>query len=212
MEQASATYQKDLRDEPAAIDYLKKRGISGDSAHYFRLGVVGNPFPGHEKYQSRLAIPYVTPAGVVSIRFRCVPPIAHPGEDKCDHAKILGLPGDMLRVYNVAALHRPSDVIAIAEGEPDTWIGHQIGVPTVGLPGVASMKEYTRRLFAGYQIVYGFVDNDDKGQGSEFAERLATEIPQFRPVLMPPGHDLNSFYLENDCDSRAILDRMEYRV
>jgi len=36
----------------------------------FHLGVVVDPLPGHEQFLGRVAIPYVTPSGVVDIRFR----------------------------------------------------------------------------------------------------------------------------------------------
>ncbi len=36
----------------------------------FRLGFVANPETGHEIYQGKLAIPYITPSGVIDIRFR----------------------------------------------------------------------------------------------------------------------------------------------
>lgn len=172
--------------------YLVKRGLSRDSAIYFQLGVVDNPLPGHERYEGMLAVPYLTPSGVVDIRFRC----CNCFPEKCDgHPKTLGMPGQMLRPYNVLALHEPSDIIAIAEGEPDTWVTHQAGIPVLGLPGVASIKDYTSRLFVGYSRVLILADNNDAGQGSDFADRLADSIDNAAICLMPSGHDVNSFVL-----------------
>ena len=68
-EQAASTYQTDLSGDTAAREYLAKRGLSS-ALDTFRLGVVRRPLPGHEGYAGRLAIPYLTPAGVVNIRFR----------------------------------------------------------------------------------------------------------------------------------------------
>lgn len=187
------------------------RGLSGANAQSFQIGFVGEPLPGHEQYRGRLAVPYLTRAGVVTIRFRCIWTIDHPTEEKCTgHAKFLSFAGDVPRVYNPAALHRATDFVCIAEGEPDTWIAEQCGLPTVGIPGVATLREYTPRLFAGYKTVYGLVDNDDGGQGQEFADKLGTLIPQYRPILMPKGHDVNSLVLEQG--PNALLNRLDIRL
>jgi DNA primase len=131
------------------------------------------------------------------MRFRCIPERSHPGvtcKDAPDcRAKYLGLPGDSLQAFNVNALHTTHNHIGIAEGEIDAITATQAGIPTVGLPGVSSLREYTPRMFVGYQVVYIFADNDDKGQGSEFAERVAELIPNSRVILMPDGHDVNSY-------------------
>ena len=67
-----------------ATDYLRTRGLSVEEAKMFHLGVVDNPLPGHEGYKGKLVIPYITPSGVVDIRFRSI----H-GEDP----KYIGLQG-----------------------------------------------------------------------------------------------------------------------
>ena len=55
-----------------AIDYLTTRGLSVEEAKRFHLGVVENPLPGHEGYKGKLVIPYLTPSGVVDLRFRSI--------------------------------------------------------------------------------------------------------------------------------------------
>lgn len=210
--EASETYYQNLKDVPDAIDYLKNRGLSGASARLFQLGVVADPLPGHEKYKDMLSIPYLTRGGVVSIRFRCIPDITHPGQtckEVPKHAKFRSLPGDQPRVYNTRALHVPSDYICIAEGEPDTWTAAQAGLPVVGLPGATSFRDYMPRLFAGYSVVYVLTDNDDKGEGQKFAEGIAVKVPSTRIILMPDGHDVNSFVLEQG--PQALLDRLELK-
>lgn len=121
----------------------------------------------------------------------------------------MSLPGDQPRVYNTAALHRPSNFLCIAEGEPDTWTATQAGLPCVGLPGVSSFRDYMPRLFAGYEKIYVLADNDDKGQGLEFGEKIAERVPNTRVMLMPEGHDVNSFVLEQGPE--ALLDRLEIK-
>lgn len=191
--EACEKYEADLWRDDDALVYLTRRGLSEDSLRSFRLGVVGNPLPGHESYASRLAIPYLTKTGVTSMRFRCL--TCPPGEKCIGHAKYLGLPGDILRPFNPSALdgNQNAAYVCITEGEIDAITATQSGLLTVGLPGVSALREYTPRMFVGYEAVYILADNDDKGQGNEFAEKVANLIANSRVILMPQGHDVNSF-------------------
>lgn len=198
LEQASTAYAESLKGAQSAVDYLKSRSFSGVSAQSFRLGFVEEPLTGHESYRGRLCIPYLTRGGVVSLRFRRI------GDG--EGPKYLGLPGDTLRVFNPDALHKPGPDIAICEGELDTITAVQAGLSAVGIPGVQALKPYTPRMFKGYDRVFILADNDDKGQGSEFANDLAGLIENARVVLMPDGHDVNSFVTESGPDAlRAML-------
>jgi DNA primase len=207
--QASEAYYHSVKDEPDAIAYLKRRGISGASAQLFRLGVVTNPLPGHEPYRGRLCIPYLTRAGVVSLRFRCIG-TEHPDIEDCKdvpgHPKYLGLPGDTLRLFNPEALHKSTDHLVITEGEIDAITAVQAGLPAVGLPGVSALREYTPRMLKGYDRVYVLADNDDKGQGGEFSQRVAELVDNARVVFMPPGDDVNSFVCREGPD--ALLEKI----
>ena len=86
-------------------------------ARLARLGVVAEPEVGHEQYQGRLAIPYVTKSGVVDIRFRSLNPAVEP--------KYMGLTGAETKMYNVLDIERASDFIGVCEGGIVT--GKQIG-------------------------------------------------------------------------------------
>jgi DNA primase len=39
-------------------------------------------------------------------------------------------------------------------------------------------------------------DNDDTGAGSKFAAKVARQVPGPEVILLPEGHDVNSFYCE----------------
>ena len=56
-------------------------------------------------------------------------------------------------------------------------------------------------MLAGYRAVYVLADNDDKGQGNTFAEKVAVQVRNSRIVLMDAGHDVNSFYVANGAGS-----------
>ncbi len=122
LEQATSHYQKSIN---LAEEYLSKRGLSLADAERFRLGVVNQPLVGHEAYLNRLAIPYITRAGVVDIRFRAI---------DYSEPKYLGLPGSETRLYNVEAYFQATDWICLCEGEIDTMTLSKLGYPAIGIP------------------------------------------------------------------------------
>ncbi|MDG4825984.1 toprim domain-containing protein [Asanoa sp. WMMD1127] len=204
--EATETYHKALMANPAspAVEYLKEtRGLSGANAQFFKLGLVESPLPGHEQYEGKLAIPYLTRSGVVSMRFRAIPPGDATGP------KYLSVPGDIPRLFNPADLDRREHFVCICEGEFDAMTAHQAGLPAVGIPGVNGWKEYYSHCFKGYENVFILADNDDKGQGETFAEKVASQVANARIVLMPSGHDVNSFVLAEGPD--ALTKRLEVK-
>ena len=105
----------------------------------------------------------------------------------------MGLAGDRLHIFNTPALEDPSPDICICEGEIDAMSCRQAGLPAVGIAGVNGWKRMFRRAFRGYRNVFIMTDNDDKGQGLEWAEEVANDIgTTSRITLMPKGHDVNS--------------------
>ena len=153
-------------------------------ARLARLGVVVEPEVGHEAYQGRLSIPYVTKSGVVDIRFRSLNPAVEP--------KYMGLTGAETKMYNVIDIERAGDFIGVCEGELDTLtMSACIGIPCVGVPGANSWKKHYTRLLADFERIYVFSDGDQPGK--EFANSLARELP-CTIVQFPDGEDVNSYY------------------
>ncbi len=187
LENATETYQTALKDSPA-VEYLVSRGLSGVSAMRFRLGFVNEPLVGHEWLKGRLAIPYLTPAGVVEMKFRRI--------NEEDGPKYLYEKGAKSeRIYNPGALFDDRDFICVCEGELDAITAEQCGLPAVGIPGVDNWQPFFARVFAGYDRVLILGDSDDgAGQGENFAHALAELVPNGRVVMMPDGHDVNSFF------------------
>ncbi|MEV5079265.1 toprim domain-containing protein [Streptomyces sp. NPDC056159] len=201
LEEASERYEGALTRSLDAVAYLKSRGLSEDNAASFRLGYVESPLPGHETARGMLSVPYLTRAGVTTVRFRRL------GDG--DGPKYRSVPGDPPRIYNANALLVPSDHIAICEGEFDAIAANNAGIPAVGIAGVSAWKSYFARCFKGYRAVYILADQDDKGQGLEFAEKVAEQIKNARISPMPAGHDVNSFTLANG--PAALLDHLEIK-
>lgn len=196
-EQAAMTYQTALSGDTAGLAYLARRGISPQDAATFRLGVVRSPLPGHETYQGRLAIPYLTPAGVVNLRFRCME------QHQCDgHAKYLSLPDAGTNLYNVLDLKKDSPHIVVCEGEIDTISWSLAGVPAVGSPGVDAWQKHWGRCLENFDVVYAAGDGDKAG--AKFNGHLAREV-KARPLRMPPGEDGNSTYVKEGADGLKRL-------
>lgn len=180
-------------------EFLGARGIDEKAALSARLGRVSDPLPEHERHKGMLAIPYLTPAGPVAIKFRCVE------DHECKehgHAKYDAPAGQHARLYNVAALHSDGDVVAVCEGELDALVMSEVvGIPAIGIPGASHWQDHWARAFADYERVLILADNDSREDGSNpglrHAEKLAKKIPGSRVVLPPKGMDASEWVLEH---------------
>lgn len=191
-EQASR-YSDALDGNPDVSEYLlgELRGLQWSTVGGALLGVVTEPEAEHRNYAGRISIPYITPGGVVGLRFRCAGP-AYDREHKCDgHAKYLSVTGAPVNMYNVKALHDAGSVIGIAEGEFDALAATQAGLPTVAIPGVSVWKPHWYRLFEGFSEVIMLQDGDDAGEG--LASVIQEEVEAARICAMPGGEDVSSF-------------------
>ena len=184
LEKATSHYEQHL---PLAEEYLIQRGISLETAETIRLGVVADPLPGQEQFINRLAIPYITPTGVVDVRFRSMGP---------EEPKYMGMAGTSTRLYNVNALHTAGNFISVCEGEIDAiTLSYSCGIPAVGVPGANAWKRHYGRLLADFETIYVFADGDQPG--SDFAKSLSKEFNSVIIMQMPEGEDVNSMYLRN---------------
>lgn len=173
-----------------AQDYLESRGITAQVARQAWLGVVTEPEVGHEMYQGRLAIPYITKTGVVDIRFRSLNPAVEP--------KYMGMPGSDTKMYNVLDIESAGNYIAICEGEIDTvTLSKCVGIPAVGVPGSNAWKKHYTRLLADFERVFIFADGDTSGR--DFANALTRELP-VTVVNLPDGEDVNSMYVSHGAE------------
>jgi len=188
---------------PEVLDVLAARGISELVAARFQLGTVSEPLNGHEMHVGWLSIPYITASGMcVGFKFRRI----DDGKPK------YGSPtGQKAHLYNVGDVITSSPYIVVCEGELDAVVTSGVlGIPAVGVPGVAAWKSHFPKLFGGYESVYVVGDNDIKEDGSnpgaEFAKRVANEVMNSVIVTLPPGMDINDYYLAHGADAtRALL-------
>ena len=167
-----------------AEEYLSTRSLSVDEARMFHLGVVVDPLPGHEAFKGRLAIPYITPSGVVDIRFR-----AMHGEDP----KYMGMIGAKTTMFNTQAVFAATSYICVTEGEFDCVVmSVKTNHPTVGIPGANNWKGFYSRILDDFDTVIILADGDNAGL--EFAKKISRELPNVNIVQMPEGEDVNSTY------------------
>ena len=165
-----------------AKDYLEGRSLSVEEASIFHLGVVDEPLPGHEPYKGRLAIPYITPSGVVDIRFRSM----H-GEDP----KYLGLVGSKTTMFNTQACFVADKYICVTEGEFDCiMMSVKTTHPTVGIPGANNWKPHYNKILDDFDVVIVLADGDTAGL--EFGKKVSRELGNVNIISMPEGEDVNS--------------------
>ncbi|GLY55361.1 hypothetical protein Lesp01_90160 [Lentzea sp. NBRC 102530] len=186
-----------------AATYLEGRGITADIAARWRLGVVADPLPEHERQAGRLVIPYLTPSGVVDIKFRC---LENHDCKALNHAKYDNLPGSSARLYGVENFDVDSPIIALVEGNPDTWVCTDIvGIPAVGVDGANKWRPWWGHCFDGYERVFVFQHGDDAGK--KLSENAKANIYNAEVVVkpLPSGEDINSFVLQHGVE--AFLQR-----
>lgn len=184
LETSTTEYQKQL---PGSLgeSALLTRGLTPETIQKFRLGYVASPLSGDEPYRGRIAIPYLTTSGIVSMRFKRVGDFGD---------KMLVHSGDKARPYNVNALHHQG-MVAIVEGEPDVWIADQIGLPAVGMPGSKSWKKLWRRLFRRWDVLV-IEDGDEPGMemGKDIVADLRPVANSVRKFTCPEDLDLTDLY------------------
>lgn len=175
--------------------FLASRGLSREQAIGARLGKCVEPaVPEHERFRGMLSIPYLTPGGVVAIKFRQLDPARSPKYDSPA--------GQTARLYNVAALHTTGDTVAVCEGEMDALVMTEVvGIPAVGIPGASHWQKHWSRCFADYPKVLVVADNDvsnEKNPGVRHAERVVKEIGSAARLVLPPADmDLGDWVAEH---------------
>ncbi len=201
LKEAALRYAQEI--SPEALVVLAERGISEEVAARFNLGTITEPINGHEMYEGWISIPYMTALEMcVGFKFRRL----DDGKPKYSSPT-----GQKAHLYNVKDTTILSPYIVVCEGELDTVITSGVlGIPAVGIPGVQAWKPHFAKLFTGYDTVFIVGDNDIKEDGSnpgaEFAKRVASEILNSQIVTLPPGMDINDYYLAHGADAtRASL-------
>lgn len=205
--EAARHYAQEI--SPEALAVLEGRGISEEVAARYQLGTIKDPINGHEAYEGWISIPYITAMGhCVGFKFRRV----DDGKPKYG-----GPTGQKSHLYNVSDITLASQRIVVTEGELDCIIvSGVLGIPAVGVPGVQAWKPHFPKLFAGYDTIYVAGDNDipkinpndpdeEINPGQQFSKRVASELINSVIVTLPPGMDINDYYLAHGADATREL-------
>jgi DNA primase len=169
-----------------AEQYLLSRQLSVEEARVFHLGVVEDPLPGHEAYIGRLAIPYITPSGVVDIRFRGI---------NNEDPKYMGLVGAKTTMFNTQACFVADKYICVTEGEFDCiMMSVKTLHPTIGIPGANNWKPHYAKILDDFDTVIVLADGD--AAGLEFGKKISRELGNVNIVSMPEGEDVNSMMIK----------------
>jgi DNA primase len=212
-------YHERLKENPPALAYLKKRGITAEAVAAFRIGFVdrtlGLRLPhnnrkegaalrarlqklgilrdtGHEHLRGRVVFPVVAETGEIGTVYgRAI-------DDGGKHERHLFLPGPLRGVFNPAALRAPE--VILTEGIIDalTFWGAGFRNVTTSFSAKPLSEELLAALVAAKtrRVLIAF-DRDEAGDrgAAEVASQLSEYGIEAARVLFPHGQDVNSYAL-----------------
>lgn len=191
------TYVDQLWENADAFSWLVRRGLTEDTIAERKLGFVGSPIAGHERFRGAIYIPYFDArGGDRSPRFRHLRPGMNRKYDTEREAR--------LHVYGVELTREPT--VYLTEGEFDAMILGQLGFPAAGLPGATSWQRAWRWLFRDSDLVVIVMDADEAGEKAR--NRIAGQLSQVvdvREVQLPNGMDVTELYLADADQLRSLL-------
>ncbi len=214
LEEAAAFYQQQLDRYPEALDYLHRRGVH-DAALFRGLCIGYAPGGTLRRYLTaqgnsfdvlrRLGL--IDTRGADALYQRIVFPLRQ-GEHIVNlYGRSIGsafahrfLPGSKGSLYAWEKVRNCSEVILV-EGLFDYAVLRQAGFHNVTCSlGTQLNRDQFRQLCEGERTVYLTFDVDQNQSGQQAAEQLAHRLVvrgiSARRVLLPEGHDPNSFFVE----------------
>jgi len=227
LEQAAAFYQQQLGRYPEAVRYLQQRGLCdpvlieelqigyapggslrrhllarGYSFHLLRrIGLLN--VQGHDAFYRRVVFPCRQDRRVVNLYGRSIVASAPP------HRFLPGSKGGLYAWEQV----RQSPEVILVEGLFDYAVLWQAGFHHVTSALGIHLNPYQfQQLCDGPRTVYLTFDVDANGSGQqasqELAHRLRAQGIATRLVVLPQGHDPNSFFVQggDPCQFQSLLE------
>jgi DNA primase len=214
LDQAAAFYQQQLNHYPEALHYLVQRGLH-DAALIKKLEIGYAPGGSLRRHLTAQGYSFdrLRRAGLINAQGsdalfqRIVFPLRQ-GEHIVNlYGRSVGsafahrfLPGTKGGLYAWEKVRQSSEVILV-EGLFDYAVLRQAGFPNVTCSlGTHLNAEQFQQLSEGPRTVYLTFDVDDKQSGQQAAKQLAHRLGVHgiaaRRVLLPEGHDPNSFFVQ----------------
>jgi DNA primase len=213
LEQAAAFYQQQLDHYPEALEYLRQRGLHAPALirelgiGYASGGVLRHHLTtqGHSFSMLREA-GLINTQGTDALYQRIVFPLRQGEQIVNLYGRSIGaafahrfLPGGKGGLYAWEKVRRCSEVILV-EGLFDYAALRQAGFSNVTCSlGTHLNADQFRQLSDGPRTVYIAFDDDANQSGHQAAEQLAYRLAAHgvfaRRVLLPAGHDPNSFFV-----------------
>lgn len=191
LDQATKEYAESVE---LAATYLLGRGFDEEIIDYWRLGYVLDPLPGHERFKGYLSIPYLTRAGTVAMRFRCL------RDHKCEtHGKYDGESGAGIYLFGAQSFWIDSTALCVCEGELDAIACSMASLPAVAIPGGLNWRSHWKYCFEGYEEILVLQDGFKEGDKARdrFASNVMSACDHARVVEFEPGEDVNSYLVSH---------------
>jgi DNA primase catalytic core len=226
LEEAAAFYQEQLDSYPEALRYLKQRGVR-DSALIQELRIGYAPGGSLRRHLTRQGYSFdllrrvglLNSQGRDAFYGRVVFPCCQDGRLVNLYGRSLGaafahrfLPGPKGGLYAWEQVRQCPEVILV-EGLFDYAVLWQAGFRHVTCSlGTHLNACQFRQLCDGPRTVYLTFDVDANGSGQQASQRLAHRLRAqgiaARRVLLPHGHDPNSFFVQGGdaCQFQSLLE------
>jgi DNA primase catalytic core len=226
LEEAAAFYQEQLDSYPEALRYLKQRGVR-DSALIQELRIGYAPGGSLRRHLTRQGYTFdllrrvglLNSQGRDAFYWRVVFPCCQDGRLVNLYGRSLGaafahrfLPGPKGGLYAWEQV-RQCPAVILVEGLFDYAVLWQAGFRHVTCSlGTHLNACQFRQLCDGPRTVYLTFDVDANGSGQQASQRLAHRLRAqgiaTRRVLLPRGHDPNSFFVQGGdaCQFQSLLE------
>jgi DNA primase len=196
LEKTSQYYQKQLRQSPDAIQYLKNRGLSGEIAKCFRLGYAPNS--SQDPFRNRIIFPIHDRRGrVIGFGGRVLddrlPKYLNSPDSPIFHKSNV-----LYGLYEARQANRELKQLIVVEGYMDVVSLFQSGITfAVATLGTATTVQHVTQLFQhANQIIFCF-DGDNAGRKAAWRALESTlqalrDDVEARFLFLPEGEDPDS--------------------
>ncbi len=227
-------YQKQLRDSPTAIEYLKNRGISGETARDFAIGyappgwnnltgdkkalvdtgmlILKHHGKNYDRFRNRLMFPIRDRRGrFIAFGGRVINPEDEPKYLNSPESRLFHKGEEIYGLYELKKAVSTIDRIYVTEGYMDVVALAEHGVKTaVATLGTAINNRQIETLFRTCKHLVFCFDGDEAGKKAAWRS-LEECLPSLKEgriarfLFLPDGQDPDSYVQSNGKEAFAQL-------